>query len=292
MEVQKTFKGRFLLTKHMSRFYNPTFLKWAGGKTQLLSQYAALYPEEFNRYFEPFLGGGAVFFHIKQRFSLEQCFLSDVNRDLINAFKAVKEQPEQLIILLKEHKAKDNSREYFNQQRERFNTLKSGLEKAAIFIYLNKTCFNGLYRVNAEGKFNVPFGKYPNPAILQEEKIRKASMLLQDAELSANNFSDVVKEAREGDFIYFDPPYFPLSKTSSFTSYQKGVFLGNEQRELAGVFRELDKKGCFVMLSNSDTPFIRELYEEFKIVPVQARRAINCIGTKRGKINEIVVKNY
>ncbi|MBI3051539.1 DNA adenine methylase [Candidatus Woesearchaeota archaeon] len=276
----------------MSQFYNPAFLKWAGGKTQMLSQYSTLYPKEFNRYFEPFLGSGAVFFHIKQKFKPKKSFISDVNNDLINTFKAVKEHPGELIKLLKEHKAKDNSREYFNQQRDRFNTLKSGLEKTGLFIYLNKTCFNGLYRVNAEGKFNVPFGKYPNPAILQEEKIRKASMLLQDVELSADNFSDTVKEAKEGDFIYFDPPYFPLSKTSSFTSYQKGVFLEKEQRELAKVFRELDKKGCFVMLSNSDSPFIHQLYRGFMIIPVKARRAINCIGTKRGKINEIVVKNY
>ncbi|MBI4453872.1 DNA adenine methylase [Candidatus Woesearchaeota archaeon] len=276
----------------MSRFYNPAFLKWAGGKTQMLSQYATLYPKEFNHYFEPFLGSGAVFFHIKQKFKPKKCFLSDINEDLINTFNVVKEQPEALIKLLKEHKAKDNSREYFNQQRERFNTLKSGLEKSAIFIYLNKTCFNGLYRVNANGKFNVPFGKYPNPAILQEEKIRKASKLLQDVDISESDFSEVVKEAKEGDFIYFDPPYFPLSKTSSFTSYQKGVFLENEQKELASVFRELHGKGCFVMLSNSDSPFIHQLYQGFTITPVKARRAINCIGTKRGKISEVVVTNY
>jgi len=139
---------------------------------------------------------------------------------------------------------------------------------------------------------NVPFGKYPNPAILQEEKIRKASKLLQDVNISESNFSDVVKEAKEGDFIYFDPPYFPLSKTSSFTSYQKGVFLENEQRELARTFRELHRKGCFVMLSNSDSPFIHQLYQGFTITPVKARRAINCIGTKRGKISEVVVTNY
>mgnify|MGYP001619926225 CR=1 FL=1 len=292
MEVQNTFKDNFLIVEYMNRFYNPTFIKWAGGKTQLLSQYAKLYPKEFNRYFEPFLGSGAVFFHIKQKFKPKQCFISDINEDLINTFKAVKEQPEELIKLLKEHKAKDNSKEYFNQQRERFNTIKAGLEKAALFIYINKTCFNGLYRVNAEGKFNVPFGKYPNPAILQEEKIRQASKLLQDVNISESNFSDIVREVREGDFIYFDPPYFPLSKTSSFTSYQKGIFLEDEQRELARIFGELHKKGCFVMLSNSDTPFIRQLYEGFNIVTVKARRAINCIGTKRGKINEIVVTNY
>lgn len=292
MEVQKTFKSGSLLVEYVSRFYNPAFLKWAGGKTQMLSQYSTLYPKEFNRYFEPFLGSGAVFFHIKQKFKPKKCFLSDVNEDLINTFKAVKEQPEELIKLLKEHKAKDNSREYFNQQRERFNTIKAGLEKAAIFIYLNKTCFNGLYRVNAEGKFNVPFGKYPNPAILQEEKIRKASKLLQDVNVSESNFSDIVEEAKEGDFIYFDPPYFPLSKTSSFTSYQKGVFLENEQRELARIFRELHKKGCFVMLSNSDSPLIYQLYQGFTITSVKARRAINCIGTKRGKINEVVITNY
>jgi DNA adenine methylase len=211
---------------------------------------------------------------------------------LINTFVVVRDKVDELIPLLREHRDKDNNREYFNEQRHRFNTMKGGLEKAAIFIYLNKTCFNGLYRVNSEGKFNVPFGKYKKPAILQEDKLRKASELLQGTELAVANFTEALNQAKKEDFIYLDPPYFPLTKTASFTSYQKGDFLEKEQKQLAQSFRELDKKGCFLMLSNSDTPFIRQLYEEFNIVTVKARRAINCIGTKRGKINEIVITNY
>lgn len=270
----------------------PAFIKWAGGKTQLISQYAELYPQKFNRYFEAFLGSGAVFFDIKNRFMPLQCFLSDINENLINTFKAVRDNVEELIVLLKEHRDKDNSREYFNRQRDKFNSMESGLEKAAIFIYLNKTCFNGLYRVNSKGKFNVPFGKYKKPAILQENKLRKASELLQGAMIAPIPFTEALEKAKNGDFVYLDPPYFPLTSTASFTAYQKDAFLENEQKQLAQLFKELDEKGCFVMLSNSDTPFIRELYRKFSIVTVKARRAINCIGTKRGKINEIVVRNY
>ena len=270
----------------------PAFIKWAGGKTQLISQYAELYPQKFNRYFEAFLGSGAVFFDIKNRFMPLPCFLSDINENLINTFKAVKDNVEELIVLLKEHRDKDNSREYFNRQRDRFNSMENGLEKASVFIYLNKTCFNGLYRVNSQGKFNVPFGKYKKPAILQENKLRKASELLQGVMIAPIPFTEALEKAKNGDFVYLDPPYFPLTSTASFTAYQKGSFLENEQKQLAQLFKELDEKGCFVMLSNSDTPFIRELYRKFSTVTVKARRAINCIGTKRGKINEIVVRNY
>ena len=291
MELQKTFKGAILVEEQM-QIANPTFIKWAGGKTQLLGQYSELYPKSLNRYFETFLGSGAVFFNVKQRFDPLNCFLFDINEDLINTFKAVRDKPEELIVLLKEHKEKDNSREYFNEQREQFNTMKSGLEKAAIFVYLNKTCFNGLYRVNSKGRFNVPFGKYKKPAILQEAKLRISSELLQNTELTVANFTEALKQARDGDFIYLDPPYFPLTKTASFTAYQKNAFLEEEQKQLAKTFKELDKKGCLLMLSNSDTPFIRELYDGFDISTVKARRAINCIGAKRGKINEVVIRNY
>lgn len=274
------------------RIENPAFIKWAGGKAQLLGQFSELYPQKFNRYFEIFLGSGAVFFNIKQKFNPSQSFLFDINEDLINTFRVVRDKVNELIPLLKEHRDKDNNKEYFNEQRQRFNTIKGGLEKAAIFIYLNKTCFNGLYRINSEGKFNVPFGKYKKPAIFQEIKLRMASKLLQDTELSVSNFTEAVKKAKENDFVYMDPPYFPLTKTASFTSYQKDAFLEKEQRQLAKEFQQLDKKGCLLMLSNSDTPFIRELYSDFNITTVKARRAINCIGTKRGAVSEIVVRNY
>ncbi|MBI2176137.1 DNA adenine methylase [Candidatus Woesearchaeota archaeon] len=271
---------------------NPAFIKWAGGKTQLLRQFSELYPQKFNHFLEIFLGSGAVFFNVKQKFNPSQSFLFDINEDLINTFKSVRDNVDELIPLLREHRDKDNNKAYFNEQRQKFNTMKHGLEKAAIFIYLNKTCFNGLYRVNSEGKFNVPFGKYKKPAILQEVKLRMASKFLQNAELSVSDFTEAVKKAEEDDFVYMDPPYFPLTKTASFTSYQKGAFLENEQRQLAKEFKELDKKHCLLMLSNSDTPFIRELYSDFNIVTVKARRAINCIGAKRGVINEVVIRNY
>lgn len=176
---------------------------------------------------------------------------------MINTFKSVRDHVDELIPLLQEHKDKDNNKEYFNEQRQRFNTMKVVLEKAAIFIYLNKTCFNGLYMVNSEGKFNVPFGKYKKPAILQETKLRIASKLLQNTELSVSNFTEAVKKAKENDFVYMDPPYFPLTKTASFTSYQKDAFLEKEQRQLAKEFQQLDKKGCLLMLSNSDTSLIK-----------------------------------
>ena len=270
----------------------PTFIKWAGGKTQMLTKYSLMFPKQFNNYFETFLGSGAVFFYIKKKFNPNYSFISDINKDLINTFKAIRDNPEELIKLLKEHKAKDNNRIYFENQREEFNKMKDGIEKAGIFIYLNKTCFNGLYRVNSKGGFNVPFGKYKNPAILQEHKIREASKLLQDVEISTLNFDLITNKVDKNDFIYFDPPYYPLSKTSSFTSYHNEVFLEKEQEQLAAIFRKLDKKGCFVMLSNSDTHFIKNLYKDYKITTLKARRMINCLGTKRGLINEIVVTNY
>ena len=279
-----------MMTK--SAFAVPTFIKWAGGKTQLLEQFSELYPEDFNNYHEAFLGSGAVFFQIKQLFKPTRSFLSDTNEELIRTFVSVRDYPEELIELLIEHKEKDNNREYFNEQRERFNIMRHCLEKSSIFIYLNKTCFNGLYRVNADGKFNVPFGKYKNPAIVNEEKIRKASAFLQGANLYATSFTSILQRARKNDFVYFDPPYFPLNKTANFTGYQKDGFFEKEQRHLAEVFEALDKRGVKVMLSNSDMPLIKELYDDFDIVNVRARRAINCIGTKRGKINEIVVRNY
>lgn len=291
MELQKTFKGNFQILEQI-QIANPAFIKWAGGKTQLLTQFSELYPQKFNRYFEIFLGSGAVFFNVKQKFNPSQSFLFDANEELINTFIAVRDNVGELIPLLKEHRDKDNNKEYFNEQRQRFNNMKSGLEKAAIFIYLNKTCFNGLYRVNSEGKFNVPFGKYKKPAILQEARLRMASKLLQNTEISISDFTEAVKKAKENDFVYMDPPYFPLTKTASFTSYQKDAFLEKEQRRLAKEFQQLDKKGCLLMLSNSDTTLIRELYEGYNLHTVKARRAINCVGTKRGLINEIVITNY
>ncbi len=276
----------------MPKISNPTFLKWAGGKTQMLEQYKLLFPAKFNNYHEPFLGSGAVFFYIRQAKHPKKSFISDVNKDLINTFVMVRDRTNDLIELLAEHKRKNHSREYFNQQRKLFNSEDNPLEKAARFIYLNKTCFNGLYRVNSKGEFNVPFGRYENPAILQEDKLREAGKLLKGEEIFKASFASVLNTAEESDFVYFDPPYFPLSATANFTGYQKASFLHNEQRKLAEVAKKLDRKGCFVMVSNSDTPFIHKVYSDFLVTPVSARRAINCVGTKRGSISELVIRNF
>lgn len=268
-------------------FELPTFIKWAGGKTQLVSQFHYLMPDKFNNYLEPFLGSGAFFFYITQRYRCT-AILSDNNAELINAFEMVKEKPNDLIPLLAEHK-QNHSKNYYYAIRKEKPTGK--LERAARFIYLNKTCFNGLYRVNSKGEFNVPMGSYKNPTIYSEKTILRASKLLQNATLKVSSFEGVLDDAKKGDFVYFDPPYHPIKKTS-FTSYTKEDFSEKEQHELVKVFKKLDERGCFVMLSNSDTTFIKELYAGFKQRRVKARRAINCNGSGRGKINELVVTNY
>jgi len=269
----------------------PTFVKWAGGKNQLLEQFRNLYPKKIQGYFEPFLGGGAVFFYIKENHSPKSIHLSDTNSELINCYEVVKNNPDALIELLKSHKSKHSKEYYYTIRKQDPNQL-SSIEAAARFIYLNKTCFNGLYRVNSEGKFNVPIGKYKNPGILNEKTIREASELLQGVKLNSEPFEKIVSKANKGDFIYLDPPYLPLSKTSSFTGYTKDSFLEKDQKRLAEVFKVLDKKGCLLMLSNSDHPLIRRFYSGYRIETVKAGRAICCDPAKRGKITELVVLNY
>lgn len=273
----------------------PTFIKWAGGKSQLLEQFAPLFPEKIDNYIEPFLGSGAVFFENKRRFNPKRILLSDINEELINTFRVVRDNVDELIALLKQHKEEHNPDYYYDVRS--WNVIKlNEIQKAARTIYLNKTCFNGLYRVNSKGLFNVPIGSYKNPAILQEDILREASILLQGVKLKAISFEKIVDIATNDSFIYFDPPYFPLSKTSSFTTYTKGDFLEDEQRKLAEIFRRLDRKGCKLMLSNSDTPLIHELYSEYEdkglLKIVRAKRMISCVGTGRGAINEVVVLNY
>lgn len=279
--------GRRTFEKKISKKVQP-FLKWAGGKSQLLEQYAAFFPQRYNRYLEPFLGGGAVFFYLEP----DEAILSDYNKDLIQCFLVVKNNVKQLINLLKIHK-EHHGKEYYEKMRKDYNTKKLGkVERVAILIYLNKSCFNGLYRVNSKGEFNVPFGKYRNPAIFDEENLLAASKLLKRTKLCSGDFSKVLDYTERDDFVYLDPPYYPLNKTSSFTSYTAEKFLEEEQERLANVFKELDKKKCKVMLSNSDTKFIKNLYKDYRIETVKANRAISCIGNKRGPINELVVLNY
>jgi DNA adenine methylase len=271
------------------------FVKWVGGKRQLLVQFRRLNlypPEKFDakkgKYFEPFVGGGAVFFDLLPN----EAYLSDLNKELITTYNVIKNNVEKLIISLKKHK---NEKEYFLKVRSQNPNKLDGINVASRFIFLNKTCFNGMYRVNQSGGFNVPFGRYNNPLICDEENLRKVAKALQGVEIKNEDYKEVLKRARSGDFVYFDPPYYPVSKTASFTSYTAETFLEKEQMELRDVAVELHKRGCFVMLSNSDTPFINEIYAEVKglrITRVQAGRAINSDASKRGKITEVLVTNY
>lgn len=264
------------------------FVKWAGGKRQLIKVLINNLPPSFNRYIEPFVGGGALLFEVLPH----KAIINDINTELINAYRVIRDNIDALIENLKKHK---NEEEYYYKIRSLDPEKLSAVERASRFIYLNKTCFNGLYRENSKGKFNVPFGRHKNPKILDEENLRAVSEYLNTAEISILNldYKEVCKLAEKGDFVYLDPPYYPISKSSSFTKYHKLNFTERDQIELAKVFRELDRKGCYVMLSNSNTEFIRELYKEYDIWEISANRFINCKGDKREKANvEVLIKNY
>ncbi|MBO9540217.1 DNA adenine methylase [bacterium] len=261
------------------------FLKWAGGKGRLLGQYEPLFPKRFNRYFEPFVGAGAVFFHLEP----QKAHLSDTNPDLIACYQVIRDELPALIEVLRMYR---HDKDFYYHVRELNPADLSAVQRAARMIFLNKTCFNGLWRVNRRGQFNVPFGDYKNPKILDEDNLHAVSQALQGVEIQLRSFDEVVSKARRGDFIYLDPPYHPVSSTSNFTSYGADDFKPDDQIRLAAAFRRLDAKGCKVMLSNSDTPFIRELYEDYRIEQVWCRRAINRDAAKRGAISEVVVMNY
>lgn len=272
------------------------FLKWAGGKGQLLAQYAPYFPATLSgTYFEPFLGSGAVFFYLRGRNSFERYHLSDTNAELINLFVVVRDKPEQLLELLKSHKEL-HCKDYYYEIREMDRAANweetSDVVRASRMLYLNKTCFNGLWRVNSQGYFNVPMGHYKNPDIYNPERIMKASQALHGVCIERRDFESVLDHAQAGDFVYFDPPYVPLNSTSSFTEYSADSFTARDQEELAYVYRKLDEMGCLVMLSNSDTKFVKDLYNGFRIKKVEARRAINSKPARRGAINEVIVMNY
>jgi DNA adenine methylase len=262
-------------------------VKWAGGKGSLLTQFAAYFPEagSYNRYFEPFLGGAAVFFHLQPAIS----YLFDLNRNLIEVYTVVRDCVGELIEALSEHY---NDRDYFYSVRAQDVTQLSEVQRTARFIFLNRTCYNGLYRENRQGQFNVPFGKYKNPTICDEPGLRAASQALRNAHLNVSDFEIVAELAQANDLIYFDPPYAPLSVTSSFTSYTSEGFKVEDQRRLANIFRMLDQHGCLLMLSNSSAPLIYELYGEFNIHEIMARRNINSQAAKRGAIKELLVTNF
>jgi DNA adenine methylase len=260
-------------------------LKWAGGKGRLLAQLEPLLPNEINRYHEPFFGGGALYFRIQPG----EAFLSDLNDELVCVYTVVRDSPAALISALKKHRYEKNH--YYRVRATDPETL-SQVERAARTIYLNRTCFNGLYRVNRRGHFNVPMGRYANPKICQEAKLLAASSVLSVATIEERDYRQVLDAALPGDFVYFDPPYHPISKTANFTSYTSQSFSEDDQAALARIFAELDKKGVQCMLSNSDTPFIRGLFDKFRTDTVLAPRAISRKSSGRKAVNEVVVRNY
>lgn len=296
------------------------FLKWAGGKGQLLNAFQNLYPEELQtkqikNYFEPFIGGGAVFFDIVQRFEIESAFLYDINEELILAYKVIQKDVYKLIDFLSLFQKKydklntENRAKLFYKIRHEFNTERFNIDykkysdnwiyRTAQIIFLNKTCFNGLFRFNLKGEFNTPAGRYKNPKILDEWNLQKVSELLQIAVIKNADFKLVEQDLKENSFVYFDPPYRPISKTSSFTAYSKNAFGDTQQTELANTFELLNSKGALLMLSNSDPKntdptdiFFDDLYKKHHIVRVPAKRMINSNAAKRSAINEIVVTNY
>lgn len=265
------------------------FLKWAGGKSRLLTQYSPYFPlrDQIRRYFEPFIGSAAVFFHLQPA----NARLSDVNEKLVEVYQVVQQDVEGLIEVLEKHK---NERDYFYHVRGQDPGKLRPVERAARLIYLNRTCYNGLYRENRKGEFNVPFGRYKNPTICDKSRLRKASRGLRGVELQVADFARCVAPASVGDFVYFDPPYVPLSSTSNFTSYNRFGFGAEDQRRLAETVHQLTSKGCNVMLSNSDTPLVHKLYGQrgYRFTPIQARRNINSKAERRGAIRELLIINY
>lgn len=271
------------------------FVKWVGGKRQLLKQFRHLdlYPPDGfdplkNVFFEPFVGGGAVFFDLLPK----KAILSDLNWELVTTYNVIRNSVGRLIASLKRHRYE---KAYYLSMRAKNPKKMSAVETASRFIYLNRTGFNGMYRVNSRGEFNVPFGRYKNPIICDEVNLRRVSKALRYAVIRHQDYKLVLERAKKGDFVYFDPPYYPVSRTASFTSYTAELFLENEQVQLRDTFKKLHKRGCFVMLSNSDTPFINEIYSGVsgvKISKVRAGRAINSNASKRGKILEVLVTNY
>ncbi len=267
-------------------------LKWVGGKRQLVHTIAKCIPERISTYYEPFLGGGAVLFHVQPK----KAVVNDLNEDLVNVYQAIKDDVEGLIDDLRLHR---NEREYYykiravDRNKKAFGEL-TDLQKASRIIYLNKTCYNGLFRVNSQGEFNSPFGKYKNPNIVNEGTLRAVSKYLNAAEITLRNqdFADAIKGAKKGSFVYFDPPYDPISSSANFTGYNRGGFGRDEQTRLKVLCDGLNKKGIHFLLSNSATDFILDLYKDYTIEFVRAKRAINSKGDKRGEVNEVLVTNY
>lgn len=288
------------------------FLKWAGGKQQLLAEIQKFYPFEnssIDKYVEPFLGGGAVLFDILSKYNLKHVYVSDINLELIDTYITIRDNIEELIGYLLSYQEEflvldnESRKNYYLAKREQFNNLKklnnNRLEKASLMIFLNKTCFNGLFRVNKSGLFNVPMGVYKNPLICDINNLKIASKLLQNVEIAHAKYSESIKYINENTFVYFDPPYRPIKNTSSFTSYTENAFNDSEQIELAKFINRASAMGAKILLSNSDPKnynkddnFFDDLYENYNIHRVKANRMINSKSSARGKITELLISNY
>ncbi|NLJ72868.1 MAG: DNA adenine methylase [Syntrophomonadaceae bacterium] len=267
-------------------------VKWVGGKRQLLPEIEKYIPDKISTYYEPFLGGGAVFFHLQRK----KAVVNDINEELINLYKVIKDNVDELIEDLQNH---ENTSDYFyeirelDRDKERYEKL-TDIERASRIHYLNKTCFNGLFRVNQQGEFNAPFGKYKNPDFVNAITLKAVSNYFNKANITfrCGDFEEAVKGIRRGSFVYFDPPYDPVSDSSNFTGYDKGGFDRNEQIRLKKLCDKLNDRDVKFLLSNSATNFIKELYKDYKIETVQAKRAINSKGDMRGEVDEVLVRNY
>ena len=276
------------------KYYNlQPFTNRTGGKRQLLEELRSYMPETYGRYFGPFVGGGALFFDLAP----EQAVINDFNEELINAYRQIKNNPAELINLLIKHK-ENNSKDYYlalrSADRDGRISRMTGVERAARILYMLRVDFNGLYRVNSKNQFNVPYGRYKNPKIVDVDLLYQISEYLNenDVEILQTDFAEAVKDAETGDFVYFDPPYIPLNETSSFTSYTHEGFSYEEQVRLRDTFKELTERGVYAMLSNSSSPLVEELYKDFNIYFVEAQRTNGAKSSSRGKISEIIVTNY
>jgi DNA adenine methylase len=270
-------------------------LKWAGGKRQLLSQLQAHLPDRWGTYYEPFIGGGALLAQLASESRLTDAVIGDMNPELVNFYTVVKNKPEELLLALSKEKFR-NDESSFNHLKTEFNSLigtrKNAVERAALLIYLNKHSYNGLWRVNRKGKYNVPFGRHTNLTLPSAEALMKFSLMLNQVTIHKLDFAKVVRNAKPGDLVYFDPPYHPVSRTANFTDYTLNGFCFDDQVRLAKIFRRLSDRGVSVMLSNSKAWEIEELYHGFTIHTVEAKRFINCNGERRSGAFEIIVTNY
>ncbi len=277
----------------LSRNQIGPLLKWAGGKGQIVYRLISLAPKNWVRYFEPFLGGGAFVAELYSRGMVNSAVLSDKNPDIYNLLTVVRDHPMELIQEINDLRYNNSSESYYDA-RDEFNSLNMfpSMRRAALLIYLNRHCFNGLYRLNSSGKFNVPFGRYKNPHAPPREVFLSWSVFLKNVELKNCDFSDATRDVSRDDFVYLDPPYFPVTETSNFTHYLVDGFSFSDQIRLAEEVKRLDSKGAYVMLSNSDTSEMRKLYSDFNVHLVEATRNINSNPEKRSGAKEIIVTNY